>query len=172
MVNDLLMLAKAQQPELLEFDLVDVGPLTREAHEKAASLGDRTWVLGEVAEGTLVGDRQRLQQALIQLLQNAADHTAPGDRIVVASRIDDDRVRWWVRDSGPGIPADDLDRVFDRFTRVGRRRSEGAGLGLAIVRAIAEGHGGRVWVDSEVGAGTTFTIEVPVNQDPAGGEVP
>jgi two-component system, OmpR family, sensor kinase len=172
MVNDLLQLAKAQQPDLLEFDLVDVGLLTVEVREKAVSLGDRAWILDRVAEGTLVGDRQRLEQALIQLLQNAADHTGPGDRVTIGSRFAGDRVRWWVQDSGPGIAAEDQDRVFDRFTRVGGRRSDGAGLGLAIVRAIAEGHGGRVWVESEVGSGTTFTIEVPVNQDPAAGEVP
>jgi signal transduction histidine kinase len=172
MVNDLLLLAKAQQPELLQFDLVDVGTLTREVHEKTAALGEREWALDRVADGTLVGDRQRLEQALIQLLQNAADHTAQGDLVVLGSDVSEGRARFWVRDSGPGIPPEDRDRVFERFSRAGARRSDGAGLGLAIVRAIAEGHGGRVWVDSEVGRGTTFTIEVPVDQDPVGGEVP
>ena len=171
MVNDLLLLAKAQQPEFLEFDLVDVGSLTREIYEKAGALGNRRWRLDAVAEGTLVGDRQRLAQALIQLLQNGVDHTDAGDEIAVGSLIDDGRARFWVRDSGPGIPPEMRERIFDRFSRVGSRRSDGAGLGLAIVRSIAESHGGRVWVESEIGQGTTFTIEVPVNQDPAGTDV-
>jgi signal transduction histidine kinase len=167
MVNDLLLLAKAQQPEFLVFDLVDVGALTREVHEKARALGERRWRLDAVADGALVGDRQRLAEALIQLLQNAVDHT-DADEVALGSRIDGDRARFWVRDSGSGIPLEMRERIFDRFSRAGSRRSDGAGLGLAIVRTIAEGHGGRVWVDSGVGEGTTFTIEVPVNQDPAG----
>ena len=168
MVNDLLLLAKAQQPEFLEFDLVDVGSLTREVHEKAGALGERRLRLDAVANGALVGDRQRLAQALIQLLQNAVDHTDADDEVALGSRIDGDRARFWVRDNGQGIPLEMRERIFDRFSRAGSRRSDGAGLGLAIVRTIAEGHGGRVWVDSGVGEGTTFTIEVPVNQDPAG----
>ena len=170
MVNDLLLLAKAQQPAFLEFDLVDVGALTREVHDKVRALGSRRWSLERVAEGTLVGDRQRLAQALIQLLQNAVDHTDPGTEIALGSRIADGLARFWVRDTGPGIPSELRDRIFERFSRTGSRRSEGAGLGLSIVQMIAEGHGGRVWVESEVGLGSTFTLEVPVDQDPEGTE--
>jgi signal transduction histidine kinase len=76
-----------------------------------------------------------------------------------------------VRDTGPGIPPDLQERIFERFARLESRRSEGVGLGLSIVRTIAESHGGRVWVESMVGRGATFTIEVPINQDPSGTEV-
>ena len=75
-------------------------------------------------------------------------------------------MRLWVADSGPGIPPADRDRIFDRFHRAGdgRRRSDGAGLGLAIVRAIAEAHGGRVELDSREGAGSTFTLVIPAER--------
>lgn len=168
MVNDLLVLARAEQPEFLQLDLVDVASLTREAHEKAQALGDRRWVIDEVADGAIVGDRQRLQQAMIQLSQNAAEHTTHGAEIGLGSAIGDGRARFWVRDTGPGIPLEQQDRIFERFARSGSRRTEGAGLGLAIVRVIAEAHGGLARIESEVGSGATFTIEVPVDQ-PADG---
>ncbi len=166
MVNDLLLLAKAQQPDLLEFDLVDVGELTKEVAEKGATLGERRWTLDAVADGGLVGDRQRLSQALIELMKNAVDHTETEDEIGVGSRISDGLARLWVRDTGPGIPPEMREHIFERFTRAAPRRTEGAGLGLSIARAIAEGHGGRIELESEVGHGSTFALEVPVDHDP------
>ena len=165
MVNDLLLLAKSQQPKFLEFDLVDVAALTRDVYEKARVLGERRWELSAVAEGAFVGDAQRLAQALIQLAQNAVDHTGEGDQISLGSQRISDRVRLWVRDGGAGISPESQERIFERFARSGSRRSEGVGLGLAIVRAIAEGHDGRVWVESDEGVGSMFTIEVPVDHD-------
>jgi two-component system OmpR family sensor kinase len=165
MVNDLLLLAKAQQPDLLEFDLVDVEMLTREVAEKGATLGDRHWQVDAVADGGIVGDRQRLAQALIELMKNAVDHTEKEDKVGLGSEISDGRARFWVRDTGAGIPPEMLEHIFERFSRAGPRRTEGAGLGLSIARAIAEAHGGRLEVESEVGRGTTFTMEVPVDHD-------
>ena len=165
MVNDLLLLAKAQQPDLLEFDLVDVGELTREVAEKGATLGERRWSLDAVADGGLVGDRQRLSQALIELMKNAVDHTETEDEIGVGSRISDGRAYLWVRDTGPGIPPEMREHIFERFTRAGPHRTEGAGLGLSIARAIAEGHGGRIELESEIGHGSTFTLDVPVDHE-------
>lgn len=91
-------------------------------------------------------------------------HTGPGSTIEVGSALEGDEARLWVRDSGPGIPPEDQDRIFQRFSRAqdGARRAGTAGLGLAIVRAIALAHGGRVAVDSTPGAGATFTIALPV----------
>jgi signal transduction histidine kinase len=166
MVNDLLLLAKAQQPGLLEFDLVDVGELTREVAEKGAMLGERRWMLDAVADGGLVGDRQRLSQALIELMKNAVDHTETEDEIGVGSEISNGRARLWVRDTGPGIRPEMQEHIFERFTRAGPRRTEGAGLGLSIARAIAEGHGGHIELESQIGQGSTFTLEVPVDHEP------
>jgi signal transduction histidine kinase len=165
-VNDLLLLAKAEQPDFLDLATVELEALTEELHAKSRTLAPRDWRLEEVARGLVVADRQRLTQSLMQLAQNAADHTKPGAEIAVGSAIADGRARLWVRDTGPGIPPDDTERIFQRFARGrgGRRGSQGAGLGLAIVRAIAEAHHGTVDVQSRPGFGATFTVDIPVDQ--------
>jgi signal transduction histidine kinase len=167
-VNDLIILAKAERPDFLRLDTVDVAPLTEEVLAKARGLAARDWRLEEVARGRVVADRQRLTQALIQLAQNAAAHTADGDPIALGSELRDGELRLWVSDTGPGIPPEEQERIFRRFSRGrgGRRGSESAGLGLAIVRAIAEAHHGRVEVESNPGAGATFTVVIPPDQPP------
>jgi signal transduction histidine kinase len=104
------------------------------------------------------------------LAQNAVQHTADGDPVWIGTGIDGDEAALWVRDTGPGIPREDQERVFERFARASgsRRRSEGAGLGLAIVRAVAEAHDGRVELASRPGGGSTFTVVVPVDGPEAG----
>jgi two-component system OmpR family sensor kinase len=167
-VNDLIILAKAERPDFLQLDTVDLATLTEEVLAKARGLAARDWRLEQVARGLMVGDRQRLTQALIQLAQNAAAQTTDGDPIVLGSALRDGEVRLWVQDSGPGIPPEDQERIFRRFSRGrgGRRSSESAGLGLAIVRAIAEAHHGRVEVESRPGEGATFTVVIPPDQPP------
>jgi two-component system, OmpR family, sensor kinase len=164
-VNDLLLLAKAEEPDFLEREPVDVDALTDELHAKVPALGDRQWVLEARGEGVVAADRQRLTQAVVQLAQNAVQHTRPGDEIALGSSVTPEELRLWVRDSGPGIAADEQERIFDRFVRAqGNRHREGAGLGLSIVRAIAEAHGGRVVLRSRPGAGALFTLVLPVVQ--------
>jgi two-component system, OmpR family, sensor kinase len=162
-VDDLLLLARAEQADFLHLAPLDLDVLTDELYNKAKALADRDWRLSGRGTGTVTADRQRLTQAVMQLAQNAAQHTRDGDRIALGSAIDDGAARLWVADSGPGIPAAERDEIFERFRRGGdgRRRSEGAGLGLAIVRAIAEAHGGRVELETREGAGATFTLIVP-----------
>jgi len=166
-VNDLLILAKAERADFLRLGPVDLAELTEELLAKAEALGERAWRLGDVGRGIAIGDRQRLTQATMQLAQNAVQHTAEGAEIEIGSQVLGGEVELWVRDSGEGIPPEELDRVFDRFARGGgRRASDGAGLGLSIVRAIAEAHHGRVTVGSELGRGSRFSIVVPVDQPP------
>jgi signal transduction histidine kinase len=162
MVDDLLLLARRQQPDFLDLEWVDVEVLTRALRAKASTLGPRDWSVGRTGRGVIAADRQRLTQAVIQLAHNAAAHTEDGDTITLGSAIQGGEARFSVSDPGSGIPAAERERIFDRFAR-GRngRRGGGAGLGLAIVKAIAEAHGGRVEVKSRVGFGSTFTIVIP-----------
>jgi two-component system, OmpR family, sensor kinase len=169
MVEDLLLLAKAQQPDFLRLAVVDLAELTAEVHAKARAIAPRGWRLAATDRTQVVLDRQRVTQALVQLAQNAVAHAGEGATITIGSAVRGGRTHLWVADDGPGLPAGaDRDRLFARFSRgQGGPRSEGAGLGLAIVRAIAEAHGGTVAVDSIAGAGATFTLVLPLDpQDP------
>lgn len=163
-VEDLLTLAKAEQPDFATPAPLDLDDLTVTVSRKAAALSDaHDWHLDHVGVGRIEADAQRLTQALVQLADNAVKHTPAGTTIAIGSAVDDHEVRLWVRDEGPGIPTDDLERIFERFARGtgGPRRSEGAGLGLAIVRAITEAHGGHVDVASTPGEGSQFTLHIP-----------
>jgi signal transduction histidine kinase len=171
MVDDLLTLAKAEQPDFLALDTVDLDRLTREVHAKAEALAPREWKLERVGRGLVVGDRQRLTQALMQLAQNAAQHTDEGSLIGLGSALGNGEARLWVRDTGPGIPVEQQHRVFERFARVGARRSGGAGIGLSVVKAIADAHHGKVELDSRPSAGATFSIVIPTDQPVAEEEV-
>ncbi|MCP9491966.1 MAG: ATP-binding protein [Solirubrobacteraceae bacterium MAG38_C4-C5] len=170
-VDDLLTLAKAERSDFLAVEDLDLDVLTEEVYAKARALGQRRWELEAAAPGRLTGDRQRLTQALMNLAANAAQSTQPGTRIAIGSALGDGdgEARLWVADEGPGIDPAEHQRIFERFARgaAGRRRSEGAGLGLSIVRAIAEAHGGRVELRSGVGRGARFTIHLPVGPPPA-----
>ncbi|MGH2683637.1 MAG: sensor histidine kinase [Actinomycetota bacterium] len=164
-VTDLLVLAKAERPDFLDLATVNLSDLTGEVYEKAQALGPRDWQLERKGRGIIVGDRQRITQAMMQLAQNAVEHTRDGGDIAIGSALRNGEARLWVRDGGEGIPVGEEARIFHRFSRGrGRRSSEGAGLGLAIVRAIAEAHHGRVEVSSNPGEGSTFTIAMPADQ--------
>lgn len=165
-VEDLILLAKAEQPNFLHQETIDVATLTEELLVKGKALANRKWVLDQTAKGKIVGDRQRITQAMMNLAQNATQHTQPGDTIAFGSAIDLHTVRFWVRDTGEGIALADHERIFERFARAAnrQRRSEGAGLGLSIVRAIAEAHGGVVNLKSSPNNGATFMIILPIDR--------
>ncbi|WP_017541015.1 sensor histidine kinase [Nocardiopsis halophila] len=164
-VEDLLLLAKAQRPDFLRPVGVPVEELTSDIDAKVRTLGDRSWRLEEIGEGPVRLDPQRVTQAMVQLASNAVRHTAPGDEIRIGSAVaaDGRTVAFWVGDTGPGVPEEEQERIFQRFARgagtTGGRG--GAGLGLAIVRAITDAHHGTVEVDSSPGQGARFTLTFP-----------
>ncbi len=163
MVNDLLVLARAERPDFLRLAPVNLATLTAEVEDKATSLANRLWLDGGRADDVVLADRQRLTQAWMQLAQNATQHTEPGDRIELGSRVDAGWVELWVGDAGPGVPEDLRATVFEGFSRAGadRRTGEHFGLGLPIVRAIAEAHHGQVSVGRSELGGALFTMRLP-----------
>ncbi len=121
-------------------------------------------VIGRVNEevpATVLVDADRVQQILSNLIGNALKHASPGDTITVTADPADDAVVFSVRDTGPGIPAEHLPHVFDRFWQASQQGSHGIGLGLAIVKGLTEAHGGAVAVDSEPGVGSVFSFTIP-----------
>ncbi len=112
-------------------------------------------------------DQPRLEQVLVNLIHNAVKFTRPGGEVVLAAHTESDFVRFSVRDTGEGIPTDDLERIFERFYKADRARSGGGtGLGLSIARHLVEAHGGRIWAESIEGQGSTFYFTIPVNRQP------
>jgi len=162
LVGDLILLAKSGRPDFLTPAPVSLERLTHTLLAKARGLADREWVLDEAGEGIVAMDEQRITQAVLQLADNAVKHTHTRDVIALGSAYDGRRVRLWVRDSGPGVPAADRERIFERFGRSDVLASdEGFGLGLSIVSAIAEAHAGTVTVEDAEPAGARFVITLP-----------
>jgi signal transduction histidine kinase len=141
--------------------------LVREACEAfGAVLESKSQTLTcEIADGlpAVEVDRDRIVQVLSNYLGNASKFTPAGGRIGIRAWADTGEVRFAVSDTGPGIPAEDRQRIFERFWQAKRTAHLGAGLGLAIAKGIAEAHRGRVWTESEVGAGSTFVLALPAS---------
>lgn len=165
LVDDLLLLARSDRPGFLRPERLDLDLMTNELFAKARLLGSRRWELDEVGLGLVVADPHRITSAVMNLAQNAVRHTRSDQLIAMGSAIEGTEARIWVRDEGVGIPSDRQARIFERGEQ-GADDGPGAGLGLAIVRAVAEAHGGRVELDSEPGAGARFTIILPALESP------
>jgi len=164
LVDGLLLLAGTEDPQQLHLVPVDVAEIVVDAFRRWAAT-PRRWVLGGAEEAIVLADRDRLAVAFDALIENAVQHTREQDTIEVAVRRRDGTAVVSFRDTGTGIPDEDLDRIFDRFARAdpGRSRHTGGfGLGLSIVRAIVEAHLGTIHVMSRVDVGTTFEIALPL----------
>ncbi len=163
LANRLVLLASTDSPDFLRPAPVDTAELMMETLHRW-SRTPRRWSLGSLTDVPVRADRDRLTLALDALIENAIDHTDPGGRIELSARQAGEEVVLAVRDWGSGIPAADIGHIFDRFTRVGTGRSRdtgGFGLGLAVVKAIAEAHNGSVDVRSTVGKGSVFELFLP-----------
>jgi two-component system OmpR family sensor kinase len=166
LVDDLLLLAKTEQAEFLRIESIDLPAFVDELWHANILLATRRFQLDPVPPGTLLADPDRLAQALRNLLANAVEHTAPGRGVVLmrVQRAGENRIRFLVEDDGPGIPADERERVFDRFHRTDQARdraSGGTGLGLAIVDAIAKAHGGRAKASASPAGGARMELDLP-----------
>ncbi|MCB1000196.1 MAG: PAS domain-containing protein [Acidimicrobiales bacterium] len=172
-IDDLLELSRIELGGSAVRDPVDVRQALREAVIRSLAAAEQRDIridLDEPVEPiTVLGDRRQLVSAISNLIDNAVKYSEPGSDVYVSTTREQSRDHAWVgmqvRDRGIGIPAKDLDRIFERFYRVDRARSRdtgGTGLGLAIVRHVATNHEGDVQVTSIEGEGSTFTLRIPV----------
>ncbi len=172
LVNDLrdLALAEAGQLRLEEEDVDMTDLITRSAERFRAQAAEQEVSLATDLPTdlpTIRGDRQRISQVLINLLSNALRYTPAGGQVVVAAKLESAKLLISVADTGKGIASEDLPYVFERFYRADKSRartSGGSGLGLAISRQIVKAHGGRIWAESQVGLGSTFTFTLPAGK--------
>lgn len=166
LVDDMLLLARSERHDFLRRQTIDLPQFIEDLWTTTTMGHDRRCVLGPVPAATLDGDPDRLAQAIRNLVDNALAHTVASDGRVslTTTALAAGGVRFTVTDDGPGIPKGQHDRIFDRFHRTdeGRGRAAGgAGLGLAIVRAIAEAHGGQVRSVRVTDGGARFELELP-----------
>ena len=167
MSSDLLLLAQAESGVQLRSEPVSLDELVLEVVRDLAPLAQGLTLRPAIAEQVeVMGDRDRLKQALLNMAANALQHTPPGGNVTLAVARVGDHAELEVHDTGVGIDSEALPYVFERFFRADRARSRsagGAGLGLAIVKWVAEAHGGGVNVRSAPGEGSTFTLWLPMH---------
>ena len=166
MIGDLLDLEHMESGQMvLRRETLDLNALIEEAVDTMRPNAPLHTLRVEL-DGSLPlsGDRDKLTQVVLNLLSNAVKYSPDGGAVVVGARIEGAQAHLWVRDEGIGIPDDALEPIFQRYTRLvsGPLTIRGTGLGLPIVRQIAEIHGGRAWAESRVGFGSTFHVTLPL----------
>ncbi len=171
LINDILDLSKIEagrmELELAEFDLPNaVDNALILVRERASRRGIRLGSTIDPRLGMIGGDERKVKQVLLNLLSNALKFTPEGGRIDVGARLDGELAEVSVADTGIGIAPEDQAAVFEEFRQVGTadKKAEGTGLGLALSRKFIELHGGKIWVKSQVGAGSTFTFTLPLRR--------
>jgi signal transduction histidine kinase len=170
LVGDLLLLAQAESGKLpLDMQIVELDTILLEVYRQAKVLAqDKVEVrIGEIDQVQVCGDRDRLKQVFLNLISNAIKYTPVDGRVVVSLGKVGAQSRLTVNDTGPGIPAEDLPYIFDRFyrgekSRIRTKDGKGFGLGLSIAYWIVRNHDGRIEVDSHQGQGTTFCVWLPL----------
>ena len=162
LVDRLLLLGRSFAPDFVEAEPAALRAFMGELFAAARVLAERSWKLCEVPDVVVVVDGAKLRGVLLNLVDNAVKATTAGDAIELGARVDPELV-FWVADTGCGIAAEAQVEVLDRFRRAGPSSQEGAGLGLAIAKAVAEAHGGRVRLRSVEGQGTTVDVVLPAS---------
>jgi two-component system, OmpR family, sensor kinase len=175
LVEDLLLLARLDEGRPLQQEPVQLDAVVGEAVETAHTVDPSRPITLEAEPMVVLGDHDRLRQIVDNLLSNIRAHTPPTTPVQITVGRENGSAVIEVVDEGPGMSGDDLDRVFERFYRVDPARSRasgGAGLGLSIVAAVAEAHGGSVTATSEPGRGATFRILLPLSPQDGNGTQP
>ncbi len=168
LVGDLLLLARADARRVLPRRPTDLGQVLVEAASELGPMADRHELFLDAEPAVVDGVRDELHRLILNLLENALRHTPPGTTVRATTESRDGEAVLVVEDTGPGIPPELEQRVFDRFVRGGRDGGRGSGLGLAIVRSVVQSHGGSVRLESAAaGAGTRFVIRIPLTGAPA-----
>jgi two-component system OmpR family sensor kinase len=168
LVEDLLLLARLDEGRPIERERVELSEVVREAVETARTVDPDREIELDAEELVVLGDRHRLRQIVDNLLGNTRAHTPANAPVRVSVTALNGNALVRVEDAGPGMTDEEAERAFERFYRADPSRSRasgGVGLGLSIVSAVAEAHGGEVSVQSEVGKGSTFEISLPLSTD-------
>src|SRR5581483_9374716 len=162
LVGDLLLLARADARRIQPRRPTDLGTVLAEAASELGPMADDHDLMLDAGQVTVEGAQDELHRMVLNLIENAVRHTPPGTHVHAATVADDGWATLTVEDDGPGIPSELARRVFERFVRGGGEGSRGSGLGLSIVRAVAQSHGGTVALEStSSGRGTRFVVRLP-----------
>jgi signal transduction histidine kinase len=168
LINDILDLSKVEagrmELELSEFELPEtISHALTLVRERASRRGIALNQVVDERVGRIRADERKVRQVLLNLLSNALKFTREDGRIEVRAGLDAETIEISVTDTGVGIAPEDQDAIFEEFRQVGGadKKAEGTGLGLALSRKFVELHGGRIWVRSQVGTGSTFTFTLP-----------